>query len=93
MVLAADVDERSVTLIRDPIVHIHIYPVQSLSRRRAARLGVLACLYWACLYGWSWQLSSLCGNAESFSRLTGERGRHRYCRRLLRFQWRAFSRV
>jgi hypothetical protein len=40
MVLAADVDERSVTLIRDPIVHIHIYPVQSLSRRKAARLGV-----------------------------------------------------
>jgi uncharacterized membrane protein len=40
MVLAADVDERSATLIRDPIVHIHIYPVQSLSRRKAARLGV-----------------------------------------------------
>jgi hypothetical protein len=40
MVLTADVDERSVTLIRDRIIHIHIYPVQSLSRRKAARLGV-----------------------------------------------------
>jgi hypothetical protein len=39
MAMTPDIDERSVTLIRDPIVHIHIYPVQSLSPLQAAATG------------------------------------------------------
>jgi hypothetical protein len=47
MAMTPDVDERSVTLIRDPIVHFHIYPVQSLSRCKSAgpigRVHMVSC--------------------------------------------------
>ncbi len=39
MAMTADTDEWIVTLIRAPIVHIHIYPGQSLSGRIASPTG------------------------------------------------------